>query len=90
MLLTIACSFVAIVLAREKILATGVLSYIPASLKYNIQQIGYISFTVKFTIQISTSEHSHIYEVVLCNNRIFVIIEFKHYHDNKIFIIVLS
>ena len=28
--------------------------------------------------------------LVLCDNRIFVIIEFKHYRDNKIFIIMLS
>ena len=29
-------------------------------------------------------------ELVLCDNRIFVIIKFKHYRDNKIFIILLS
>ena len=28
--------------------------------------------------------------IVLCDNQIFVIIEFKNYRDNKIFIIVLS
>ena len=31
-----------------------------------------------------------IHTLVLCDNRIFVIIEFKHSRDNKIFIIVLS